>query len=284
MTTTINDSVTWSPTSPKHAPIRQVLPDSPDYSEKYTTNSDDLQPTSDLHASSLLIDTQITKPKSNNTIIIVGSHERTITLGRGGSNTIKIGRRNRQISRTHVSITFSQQNEQFELTVVGLNGACVDHVNYGQHAIAPLDHDSFIDILGDHFYFKIPPPPLNFTNIKEDEPVVINKNTDIFRELSPEAEEEQEEEEQQEDVVIAEEKETMVLKKEEEEYPVELVPEDALSSDEKELSPEPPIVEKVEKKMPLQERKQEVIEEDTNDYAEVIIDALGKKESYTVEK
>lgn len=285
--TTTNDATTWSLMSPKPSAIRQQLPDSPDYSEKYCTNSDDLQPTSDLHASSLVVDAALS---SNN--VIVGSHEKTVTLGRGGSNTIKIGRRNRQISRTHVSITFSQQNQQFELTVIGLNGACIDNVTYAQHAIAILQNDSFVDVLGEQFHFKIPPPPLNFDNIKDDAPVVINKNTDILREMSPQAEEEEEEEEEQEVVVEEEEQEPIIMEKEtpfvlenavleqiiqveeEEEYPQELVPDDVLSCEEKELSPEPVITKK--KAEPLQENRQLVEEEDTHDYAEVIIDALGK--------
>lgn len=301
--TTTNDVTTWSPMSPKPSTIRQQqqqMPDSPDYADKYCTNSDDLQPTSDLHASSLIVDAALSSNnKNNNTNIIVGSHEKTVTLGRGGSNTIKIGRRNRQISRTHVSITFSQQNQQFELTVVGLNGACIDNVTYAQHAIAILQNDSFVDILGEQFYFKIPPPPLNFDNFKDEAPVVINKNTDILREMSPQADDEREgdeevvveEEEQQQEqhasttTIIKEEMSSVlettaveqVQKVEEEEvYPQELVPDDVLSSEEKELSPEPVLTTTKKKAEPLQENRQPVVEEDTHDYAEVIIDALGK--------
>ncbi|KAI7888794.1 uncharacterized protein EV154DRAFT_516487 [Mucor mucedo] len=219
-------------------------PDSPDYHDKEFTNSDDLEATSNLYGSSLLLNQQAVHQRRQH-LVIVGSFDKSVTLGRGGASTVKIGRRNRQISRIHVSITYSKENEQFELLVVGLNGACVDQIQYAQHQVAALENDSFIDILGDHFYFKVPPSPINFDNIKPD--IIVNKK-DIFRELSPEAEEVVQEEE------------------EEEEYPAELVPEDPLSSEEKELSPDPPVIEEEEVK--------ETCDEDTNDYAEVIIDAL----------
>lgn len=213
-------------------------PDSPDYHEKEFTNSDDLEATSNLYGSSLLLTQQAVRRPP---LVIVGSFDSCVTLGRGGASTIKIGRRNRQISRIHVSISYAKENEQFELLVVGLNGACVDQIQYAQHQIAALGNDSFIDILGDHVYFKVPPPPLDQFKAID----MVNNKKDNFRELSPEP----------------------VVEKEEE-YPVELVPEDPLSSEEKELSPEPSIV---------QEESNEVIEigQDTNDYAEVIIDALG---------
>lgn len=231
-------------------------PDSPDYHEKEFTNSDDLEATSNLYGSSVPLNQQAVRQRRQH-LVIVGSHEKSVTLGRGGASTIKIGRRNRQISRIHVSISYSKESQQFELLVIGLNGACVDQMQYAQHEVAALENDSFIDILGDHFYFKVPPAPLNFDNIKSD--VIVNKK-DIFRELSPEAEEGPVEDEVIEEGPVEDE----VL---EEEYPVELVPEDPLSSEEKELSPEPPIVEE----SPLEE----ICDDDTNDYAEVIIDALG---------
>ncbi|KAI8082182.1 hypothetical protein BDF21DRAFT_338122 [Thamnidium elegans] len=241
----------WTPLSPKRVSMAQVLPDSPDYNEKEYTNSDDLQPTSNLDAP------YQQRFHRRQSIVIVGSHDKKVTLGRGGASTIKIGRRNRQISRIHVSIAYHQDHAQFKLTVVGLNGACVDQIQYAQHDVAPLDNDSFIDILGDHFYFKVPPAPMNFDHIKQDSQIITNK--DIFRELSPEVEQ------------------SNIIEEEEEEYPVELVPEDALSCEEKELSPEPVVVEEEEEKEKEQSPLQEIsepIDNDTNDYAEVIIDAL----------
>ncbi|CEG67607.1 hypothetical protein RMATCC62417_04009 [Rhizopus microsporus] len=147
METTVNQP--WC--SPQHKPITTVLPDSPEDIERYAMHSDDLQPTSDLHSSTL----QSVSAK----IVVVGDYQKPITLGRGGASTIKIGRRNRQISRIHVSIEYNNESQHFQLTVLGLNGANVDHIRYGQHAIVVLEDHSFIDVLGDHIEFRIPPPP-----------------------------------------------------------------------------------------------------------------------------
>lgn len=147
METTVNQP--WC--SPQHKPTTAVLPDSPEDIERYAMHSDDLQPTSDLHSSTL----QSVSAK----IVVVGDYQKPITLGRGGASTIKIGRRNRQISRIHISIEYNNESQHFQLTVLGLNGASVDHVRYGQHAIVVLEDHSFIDVLGDHIEFRIPPPP-----------------------------------------------------------------------------------------------------------------------------
>jgi hypothetical protein len=277
-----NDDKYWtSSSSPKRAPsTQQVLPDSPDYIDKYATNSDDLQPTSNLHSSSLYSSTR-RRAQPQQPLVIVGSHAHPVTLGRGGACTVKIGRRNRQISRIHVSIAFNTNNDRFELTVVGLNGACVDDVHYEQHAVAPLEEDSFVDVLGDQFRFRIPPPvsSTRFVEklIKEEQDVQVKKmkfNTDILREMSPEAEQSQQEkkEEEEADVVVEEEEEKT---KQEDSFPVELVSEEALSPMEKESSPEQEEEEEEEK--PVLQEMNQVVEQDTHDYAEVIIDALGKK-------
>ncbi|KAI8647296.1 hypothetical protein BD408DRAFT_408944 [Parasitella parasitica] len=322
--------------SPKRAPSSQhVLPDSPDYVEKYSTNSDDLRPTSNLHSSSSL--DQILRQQN---LVVVGSHKEPITLGRGGACTIKIGRRNRQISRIHVSIAFNSQKEQFELTVVGLNGAYVDNVLYEQHAVAPLEDDSFVDVIGDQFRFKMPPPvsSIDFTDKlkqqhqqqNEASPVFIRKNIDFFRDMSPEAEQQCEEIEEEisiEETAVSapakidavhispldhvEEKVRVALnepetQKEEEALLSETMPDETLSPVEKELSPEINVEqdtkegiiqsskeeklaqkkltkkeirralkrEEKKKALILQEKKKQHLQEDGNDYAEVIIDAL----------
>lgn len=271
--------------SKRVATTQQVMPDSPDYAEKYSMNSEDLQLTSNLDAPFNYKQRTPRRSYHHQNLTVVGSRENTITLGRGGACTIKIGRRNRNISRVHVSIAFNNEKEQFELTVLGLNGACVDNIQYDQHAVIPLENESVVDVLGDHFCFRIPPSSNFMEKLQKHQEVenvqVTNKNSDfIFRELSPEAEEQPAEEQpaekpksSQEPEVEIEVEEDIVTKMEEEEtYPVELVPEDALSPVEKELSPEP---------IDKQETFASNVLQDSNssnsqDYAEVIIDALGK--------
>ncbi|CAO3665747.1 unnamed protein product [Rhizopus stolonifer] len=116
----------------------------------YSLHSEDLQPTFDLHSSVNNSKGRLTSAR----LVVVGNYDQKLVLGRGGSSTVKIGRRNRQISRAHVSIEFNTQLGQFQLTILGLNGASVDHVVYNQHAIVVLEDHSFIDVLGDHIEFK----------------------------------------------------------------------------------------------------------------------------------
>ncbi|KAI8330938.1 hypothetical protein EDC96DRAFT_451998 [Choanephora cucurbitarum] len=253
----MNDLLTTTDwTSPKRSIDHVIPPDSPGMEDAHFLNSDDLQPTSNLHPSSLGLYAVNTR-KRRDDLVIAGSYEKAVTLGRGGSCTIKIGRRNRQISRCHVSIEFNKTTQQFELTVLGLNGACVDDIHYDQHAVVPLNDNSFVDVLGDQFFFRAPPYPINQTKKQ--------KVDHITRELSPEIEVE---EAPASPVAVVESKE------EDEEYPIELVPEDALSPpiDPESLSPEP-VVENEENKNILEEKDSNLVE-DTTDYAEVIIDAL----------
>ncbi|KAI8883541.1 hypothetical protein K501DRAFT_219096 [Backusella circina FSU 941] len=243
-------------------------PDSPEYNEPYLNNSDDLIPTSALHS-------QLSS--DNVDLTIVGAYDRKIILGRGGSSTIKIGRRNRQISRAHIAIEFNKLKDIFELIVLGLNGACVDHVHFSQHGVAPLYDHSLIDVLGDHIHFRVPPHPQQQEQSKE----TLFEKTIQDEEVIEQQDEEDEEEEQ---VVI--EKEQKEEEKEEEDYPEDLVPDEDLSPEEKELSPEPEQQQQEEQKeidnitskelTPVQETKEPspVVIEEEQDYAEVIIDAL----------
>ncbi|ORZ08630.1 hypothetical protein BCR42DRAFT_462839 [Absidia repens] len=144
----INPAIISAPASPEP------------YSSDFGFNSDDIVPTSALDVND---DERQQQSRSNSSeppsLVIVGSYQQRITLGRGGSSTVKIGRRNRQISRNHVAIEYA--NGRFELVVLGLNGASVDHLPYRQHERAPLDDHSFVDVLGDSLIFRLPagPPP-----------------------------------------------------------------------------------------------------------------------------
>ncbi|KAI8975153.1 hypothetical protein BDF20DRAFT_877111 [Mycotypha africana] len=181
----------------------QHRPASPDYNTEdcVVLNSDDFQPTSQLYSSSLY-DEQAHRrtfrhQNPHKFVIVVGSYEKAITLGRGGANTIKIGRRNRNISRTHISIDYNKTKQQFELTVIGLNGACVDDVAYEQHAVVRLENHSIIDVLGDQIQFREPIAPLPLPTAKEqqhqqanigNERMNINTVAAVAKELSPEPE------------------------------------------------------------------------------------------------
>ncbi|KAI8070941.1 hypothetical protein BC940DRAFT_294804 [Gongronella butleri] len=114
-------------------------------------NSDDFVPTS------MLGDELPDMPTGNN-VVLVGAYDQRLTLGRGGACTIKVGRRNRQISRVHAAIEYT--HDRFELVVLGMNGVSVDQLRYRQKERAPLADRSIIDILGDVVEFRMPAPRL----------------------------------------------------------------------------------------------------------------------------
>ncbi|KAI8372880.1 uncharacterized protein BYT42DRAFT_616082 [Radiomyces spectabilis] len=144
------------------SPFRDIgqqphTPHTPDHSDKYDQlNSEDFVRTSQLGYASPYSQLEVAyKP-----LIIVGSRHRAITLGRGGAATVKIGKRNRQISRIHVSIEYQEENDAFQLRVLGLNGITVDNKSYAQHQYAPLVDNSLIDVLGELVTFRVPVRPL----------------------------------------------------------------------------------------------------------------------------
>ncbi|KAI9245844.1 hypothetical protein BDA99DRAFT_447633 [Phascolomyces articulosus] len=150
------------------APLQELhyVPDSPP--EKSHVHSDDLVGTSEIKP--LRQNNSTNNEKNNNNeavdfvyvsrptkqpILLVGGCE-DITIGRGGNATIKIGKRNRQISRIHARIEYEAETHQYYFHVLGLNGAMVDHVLYRQHDRILLKDDALIDILGSRITFMCP--------------------------------------------------------------------------------------------------------------------------------
>ncbi|KAI8332390.1 hypothetical protein BC941DRAFT_505227 [Chlamydoabsidia padenii] len=255
------------------------LPASPEpYHDGF--NSDDLIPTSELDADEH-------KATATNDLVIVGSYQHRITLGRGGSCTVKIGRRNRQISRTHVAIEY---NGRFELVVLGLNGATVDRILYRQHERAPLDDYSFVDILGDTLIFRTPPPLLQ----QQEQSATITKDTmteseqqqqeeeDVMNQQQQQQQQQQqdvmEQQQQQEEVVMEQQQEEVVTERQQE---VQCVMEQQHTLDESVKQEES--LQQVDDSIhpsshePIEtpsDDKENQPEEDTTDYAENIIDIL----------
>ncbi|KAG2182941.1 hypothetical protein INT44_005922 [Umbelopsis vinacea] len=87
---------------------------------------------------------------------ITGSYTEKITVGRCSAATHQVGRRNRLLSRIHLSINWNEASSQFELTVLGLNGLKVDEKPCAQKETVALEDGSTIDIVGEVVEFKFP--------------------------------------------------------------------------------------------------------------------------------
>ncbi|ORX55727.1 hypothetical protein DM01DRAFT_1335120 [Hesseltinella vesiculosa] len=133
-----------------HALDRPPTPEP--FSSDMGFNSDDLVPTSMLGDD--LEEEENDSPVTR--LVLIGAFDRQLTLGRGGACTVKIGRRNRQISRVHASIDYAEDYGRFELLVQGMNGVTVDQLRYRKNERAPLNDHSIIDILGDVIEFCVP--------------------------------------------------------------------------------------------------------------------------------
>jgi hypothetical protein len=77
-------------------------------------------------------------------------------VGRCSAATYQVGRRNRLLSRFHLSISWNEKATQFELTVLGLNGLKVDDKACAQKDTVALQNGSTIDIVGELVHFQIP--------------------------------------------------------------------------------------------------------------------------------
>lgn len=99
--------------------------------------------------------THIQNTTQSNTII-TGSYFEKITVGRCSAATHQVARRNRLLSRIHLSISWSEASSQFELTVLGLNGLKVDEKPCAQKETVALEDGSIIDIVGEVVQFKFP--------------------------------------------------------------------------------------------------------------------------------
>ncbi|KAG2182228.1 hypothetical protein INT43_007155 [Umbelopsis isabellina] len=88
--------------------------------------------------------------------LVLGSFTDNVTVGRCSAATYQVGRRNRLLSRIHLSIAWNEASNLFELTVLGLNGLKVDDQPCSQKEIVSLHDGSVIDIVGEVVRFQAP--------------------------------------------------------------------------------------------------------------------------------
>lgn len=110
-------------------------------------------------------------------IVLVGNRNKSIAIGRGNEATIRIGRRNRQVSRVHACIEYQTQTQVYELHVVGLNGAILDDKVIRQHERVLLRDDARIDILGTELAFIYPPDQVPPSSSSSTTPIISNPTT-----------------------------------------------------------------------------------------------------------
>lgn len=215
-------------------------------------------------------------------LTVVGGRE-DITMGRGTSVTVKIGRRNRQISRVHAKIQYKADTNEYEFVVLGLNGAVVDDVRYLQNERCILKDSSLIDILGNRIRFTMPheslcenvpteshrpvsPPPEENKKIEPVLPAAQEPADQTTAEVKQQQQQEEEEKKMEEEEFIKVE-------------PEQEVPSAKQSQEQQQLEKSEPLPtqhDTVKKEPEEQQQQQQQEQSDAPlNYAEVIIDVLG---------
>ncbi|KAI8149185.1 hypothetical protein BJV82DRAFT_590951 [Fennellomyces sp. T-0311] len=252
----------FSSPAEKRQPFQELryLPDSPPEKQPHV-HTDDLVQTSEIKSTAdERVDFVYVSRPVKQPILLVGGCE-DITIGRGGNATIKIGKRNRQISRIHARIDYKADTHEYFFNVLGLNGAMVDNVLYRQHDVIQLKDDALIDILGSKITFMCPDMPASLRQPVAPPSPVLEPALDEPQqnEEEPEVEEPKADQSSQEDSKQDEERKPKLSETEELELEQPKQEEqEELSIDDVPLSPAP------------KEQHQEI----QVDYAEVIIDAL----------
>ncbi|KAJ2656488.1 hypothetical protein IWW48_004994 [Coemansia sp. RSA 1200] len=87
--------------------------------------------------------------------IIEGVHGRTISIGRGRSCMVQIGRKATTISRIHAEITNTGTNH-YAIKVLGTNGVRINGTLYRRDSIVELKTDDEINFVGIKYKFRTP--------------------------------------------------------------------------------------------------------------------------------
>ncbi|KAI9029729.1 hypothetical protein CLU79DRAFT_690824, partial [Phycomyces nitens] len=89
-------------------------------------------------------------------VLIRGSRHCRTTIGRGHDATVRIGRKNKLVSREHVVIEHKPTLGFFELTILSPNAALIDQIVFtvGEHV--PVTEGSIIEIMGTRLTFLEP--------------------------------------------------------------------------------------------------------------------------------
>ncbi|KAF9143254.1 hypothetical protein BGX30_000937 [Mortierella sp. GBA39] len=101
------------------------------------------------------------KPKGPK-MVLCGSYDTPVIVGRGSQATLNLGRVNKQVSRRHAIIQWCAESATFEITVLGQNGVRINGAGFPSGQQATLRGGDIVDLVGVKMLFKTPttaPPP-----------------------------------------------------------------------------------------------------------------------------
>lgn len=95
-------------------------------------------------------------------MVLNGSYDTPVIVGRGSQATLNLGRVNKQVSRRHAIIQWCAESATFEITVLGQNGVRINGTGFPSGQQATLRGGDIVDLVGVKMLFKTPttaPPP-----------------------------------------------------------------------------------------------------------------------------
>ncbi|KAK3836271.1 MAG: hypothetical protein J3R72DRAFT_371330 [Linnemannia gamsii] len=94
-------------------------------------------------------------------MVLNGSYDTPVIVGRGSQATLNLGRINKQVSRRHAIIQWCSESSTFEITVLGQNGVRINGAAFPSGQQATLRAGDIVDLVGVKMLFRAPatPPP-----------------------------------------------------------------------------------------------------------------------------
>ncbi|KAF8944740.1 hypothetical protein BGZ47_003774 [Haplosporangium gracile] len=102
------------------------------------------------------------KKSKGPSMVLNGSYDTPVIVGRGSQATLNLGRVNKQVSRRHAIIQWCAESATFEITVLGQNGVRINGTGFPSGQQATLRGGDIVDLVGVKMLFKAPtttPPP-----------------------------------------------------------------------------------------------------------------------------
>ncbi|KAF9433420.1 hypothetical protein BGZ76_009489, partial [Entomortierella beljakovae] len=89
-------------------------------------------------------------------MVLVGSYDTPVIVGRGSQATLNLGRINKQVSRRHAIIEWCTVALDFQITVLGQNGVKINGVGYPSGQQRTLKEGDIVDLVGVRMLFRKP--------------------------------------------------------------------------------------------------------------------------------
>lgn len=104
-------------------------------------------------------------------MVLNGSYDTPVIVGRGSQATLNLGRVNKQVSRRHAIVQWCAESSAFEITVLGQNGVRINGAGFPSGQQATLRGGDIVDLVGVKMLFRTPtaaPPPAPATQQRQE--------------------------------------------------------------------------------------------------------------------